>query len=96
MSHRISLGIEGITGYRASSAVTPPKLPFLAILVPFLAILVPFLGFEQIIFGFHRVLRVSEGIRGFHRVSSAESASRHSTVCYVLEASLDWRAESEG
>ena len=28
MSHRIPQGIEGITGYRASSAVTPPKIAF--------------------------------------------------------------------
>ena len=98
--HRVSSGLGGRT----------PELPFLARILPFLARRLPFLArfchfanifclfwrFAQKNFGFHRVSRISEGFRGFHRVSSAESASRHSSAGYVFEALPRWRAESVG
>ena len=44
MSHRVPLGIGGITGFRASSGVARLKLPFLVRLLPFLVRLSPFLA----------------------------------------------------
>ena len=98
--HRVSQGFERP---RRSS---PLKLPFLVRLLPFLVRLWPFLAIfviftsflaiREVIFGFHRVSRASQGFTGFHRVSSAELASRHSSAGYVFEASPRWRGESVG
>ena len=109
MSHRIPLGIGGITGFRAASAVARLNCHFWQEYCHFWQedylfwdychfanIFCLFWRFAQKNFGFHRVSRISEGFRGFHRVSSAESASRHSSAGYVFEALARWRAESVG
>ena len=110
MSHRIPLGIGGITGFRAASAVArlnchfwqeychfwQEDYLFWQDYCHFANIFCLFWRFAQKNFGFHRVSRISEGFRGFHRVSSAESASRHSSAGYVFEALARWRAESVG
>ena len=110
MSHRIPLGIGGITGFRAASAVArlnchfwqeychfwQEDYLFWQDYCHFANIFCLFWRFAQKNFGFHRVSRISEGFRGFQRVSSAESASRHSSAGYVFEALARWRAKSVG
>ena len=92
MSHRIPQGIEGITGFRASSPLTRQNCLFWQNYCHFWQYIRHFQRFEEIIFGFHRVSRVSEGFTGFHRVSSAESASRHIRR-FATSSRLRWTAE---